>query len=201
MEPKFRTSFIPKKTLATAASQSSRPHGSVAGIFSLVALIVMLGAIALSVGLFLYEQLLESNIGRKTETLQRAEAAFEPDLIRELVRLDTRLDAAKKILNQHIAPSAIFSVLEESTLQSVQFESFNLTRISQDKISVTMKGVADNFNGIALQADLLGKSRVIKEPIFSGLNINAAGRAVFTVTAFIDPSLISFVRQTDESGN
>lgn len=201
MEPKFRTSFIPKKTLATAISQRGKPRGSVSSAISLLALIIMLGAIALSVGLFLYGQLLESSINRKTDTLTRAEAAFEPELIRELVRLDARLIAAKRILNQHIAPSLIFSVLQESTLQSVQFKTFNLTRVSSDKISIAMKGVADNFNGVALQADIFGKNRIIKEPIFSGLNLDLDGKAVFSVTAFIDLSLISFVNQISGSGN
>ncbi|MBI2618255.1 hypothetical protein HYW58_02270 [Candidatus Kaiserbacteria bacterium] len=201
MEPKFRTSFIPKKTLTTAIREGGRTRTSMSGVFSLLALIVMLGAVTLSVGLFLYEQILESSINRKTETLQRAEAAFEPELIRELVRLDARLLAAKRILNQHIAPSAIFSVLEETTLQSVEFKSFSLTRVSSDKISIAMKGEADNFNGIALQADMFGRNKVIKEPIFSGLNLNSEGRAVFSVTAFIDPSLVSFVSRVSGDNN
>ena len=191
MEPKFRTSFIPKKTLATA-SQSQKKSGGGLGVMTLLSLIIAFGAITLSVGVFLYQQILEASLTRKTETLERARAAFEPALIEELVRIDSRIEAAKGILNKHITPSVLFETLEELTLKSVQFQDFDLTRISDDKISISMKGIAQDFRGVALQADIFGKSRLIREPIFSNLNLNQEGRAVFSLSAFVDPTFINF---------
>lgn len=199
MEPKFRTSFIPKKTLATASNLQKKSGGSL-GIVTLIALIIALGAVALSVGAFLFEQILEVNITRKSDTLERARSAFEPALIQELVRIDSRIESAWTILDKHITPSALFESLEELTLKSVQFQDFNMTRISDGKISITMKGIADDFRGVALQADIFGKSKLIKDPIFSNLNLNQNGNAVFTLSAFVDPSLINFVNQID-TGN
>ncbi|NQV92929.1 hypothetical protein HQ403_00335 [Candidatus Kaiserbacteria bacterium] len=197
MEPKFRTSFIPKKTLATAASLQKKSGGGSLGIIMLLTLIVALGAVALSVGTFLYYQILEVNITRKSETLERARSAFEPALIQELVRIDSRTQAATAILNKHIMPSLLFESLEELTLKSVQFEDFSLTRVSDDKISIAMRGVAENFRGVALQADIFGKSKIVREPIFSNLNLNQDGKAVFGLSAFVDPILINYVNHTD----
>ncbi|MCW9054445.1 MAG: hypothetical protein OQJ98_00470 [Candidatus Pacebacteria bacterium] len=193
MEPKFRTSFIPKKTLA-AATVEKRRAGSL-GILSLLALTLALGAVVLSVGTFLYAQLLDASITRKSETLTRAQAAFEPALIRELVRLDSRIKEAEGILDEHLSPSAFFEELEGLTLKSVRFSEFSLTRIGEGRISISMKGVADDFSGVALQADIFGKSRMIREPIFSNLNINQEGRAVFNVTAILDPSELEYTEQ------
>ncbi|HEC32739.1 MAG TPA: hypothetical protein ENI63_00575 [Candidatus Kaiserbacteria bacterium] len=197
MEPKFRTSFIPKKTLSTVANIQRRSGGGSLGVITLLSLIIVLGAVVLSVGVFLYQKILESNITRKTVTLNRARAAFEPTLIQELVRVDSRLNAANVILNQHITPSVLFESLEKLTLKSVQFRDFNLTRISGDKISVSMKGIAKDFRGVALQADVFGKSKIIKDPIFSNLNLNQAGNAVFSFSAFVDTSLIKYVKHID----
>ena len=199
MEPKFRTSFIPKKTLATAAT-AQKESGGPLGTITLITLIIALGAVVLSVGTFLYQQILESNITRKTETLERARAAFEPALIQELVRIDSRIEAAESILNKHITPSVFFESLEGATLKSVQFQDFSLTRVSDDRISISMKGIAQDFRGVALQADIFGKSRFIREPIFSNLNLNNNGNAVFSLSAFVDPSLINFVGNID-AGN
>lgn len=198
MEPKFRTSFIPKKALATATNLQKKSGGGSFGVIMLLTLIIALGAVILSVGVFLYQQILETSITRKVNTLERARAAFEPALIQELVRIDTRLEAAETILNRHITPSVLFEFIEGLTLKSVQFQDFNLTRISDDKISISMKGIAKDFRGVALQADIFGKSKFIREPIFSNLNLNQEGKAVFSLSAFVDPSFINFVTQTDK---
>ncbi|MEX0652412.1 MAG: hypothetical protein WD153_03060 [Candidatus Paceibacterota bacterium] len=201
MEPKFRTSFIPKKTLATAANIQKKSGGGPLGLITLITLIIALGAIVLSVGAFLYEQIINVNITRKTETLERTRAAFEPALIQELVRIDSRTEAAEKILGNHITPSVLFETLEDLTLKSVQFQSFSMTRVSNDKISISMKGVARDFRGVALQADIFGSSKVIKDPIFSNLNLSQNGEAVFTVSAFVDTSLINFANRLDRVVN
>lgn len=199
MEPKFRTSFIPKKTLATVTNLK-KGSSSPLGIVTLITIIIALGTVVLSIGAFLYQQILDVSIARKTDTLERARAAFEPTLIEELIRVDSRIKSAEAILVQHITPSILFESLEKITLKSVQFQDFNLTRTGDDRISISMKGVARDFRGVALQADIFGKSKLIKDPIFSNLNLNQEGDAVFSFSAFIDPSFINFERQTD-TGN
>lgn len=196
MEPKFRTSFIPKKTLATVTNLK-KGSSSPLGIVTLITIIIALGTVVLSIGAFLYQQILDVSIARKTDTLERARAAFEPTLIEELIRVDSRIKSAETILGQHITPSILFESLEKITLKSVQFQDFNFTRTGDDRISISMKGVAKDFRGIALQADIFGKSKLIKDPIFSNLNLNQAGDAVFSFSAFIDPSFINFEKQTD----
>ena len=199
MEPKFSTSFIPKKTLATTTSVKKKSGAGSLGVVTLLTLIIALGAVVLSVGAFLYQQILEVNITRKTDTLERARAAFEPALIQELVRIDSRIESAEAILNDHITPSVLFETLEDLTLKSVQFKDFELVRVSDDKINLSMKGVADDFRGVALQAEVFGKSKIIRDPIFSELNLNQEGRAVFSLSAFVDPSFVKFVSQVDSS--
>ncbi len=202
MEPKFGTSFIPKKTLATAAGtqkKGKRPL-SIVALFVIITFIMALGSVVLSVGLFLYQQVIETNISRKTDTLNRAQAAFEPALIQELVRIDSRINAAETILNQHITPSVLFEALEELTLKSVQFQNFNLSKAGDNKINISMKGIANDFSGVALQAEVFGNSKLIRDPIFSNLNLNQNGGAVFSFSAFVDTSFINFVNEADGTG-
>lgn len=190
MEPKFKTSFIPKQPIS--GTSPKRKSGGL-GIISLILSILTMGVIALAVGVFLYQQLLDTTVDRKKATLDRAQAAFEPTLIQELVRIDNRLKAAEDILDNHVSISALFELLERLTLQSVRFESFEYSFLEDDRINITMSGNAKNFGGIALQADIFGRDRLINEPIFSGLNLDQKGNVVFDFTATIDKSLVLFV--------
>ncbi|OGG55082.1 hypothetical protein A3D62_00740 [Candidatus Kaiserbacteria bacterium RIFCSPHIGHO2_02_FULL_49_11] len=196
MEPQFKTSFIPKKTLSATVAQGSTRKGGL-NLIVLIALIIALGAVVLSVGAFLYKQLLISSIDRKEATLDRARAAFEPALIQELVRLDDRLTAAEDVLEEHVTPSSLFSLLGSLTLQSVQFTDFSFSQVGDGKLSIAMKGIARDFRAIALQADLFGKNRAIQDPIFSNLNLDSNGRAVFNFSAFVDPAFVSYVNRVD----
>lgn len=197
MEPTFNKSFIPKKNLAQGGVRKKKGGP---GLLTLAALIILLTAITVGVGEFLYKQVLMGSISSKTATLERARGAFEPSLIQELIRLDKRISSAQTILNEHIAPSILFETLDQLTLKSVRFRDFSYTRIGKDKISIAMEGNARNFAGIALQADVFGKNRLIKEPIFSNLNLDKEGDVIFDLVAFIDPVQIRYVEAVTTAG-
>ncbi|MBL7045628.1 MAG: hypothetical protein ISR99_01160 [Parcubacteria group bacterium] len=190
MEPKFKTSFIPKQPIS--GTPSKKRSGGL-GIISLILSIFTIGIIALAVGVFLYQQLLDTSVERKKATLDRAQAAFEPTLIQELVRVDNRLKAAEEILDNHVSISALFDLLERLTLNSVRFESFEYAFLEDSRINISMSGNAKNFSGVALQADIFGRDRLINEPIFSGLNLDQTGNVIFDFTATIDKDLVSYV--------
>lgn len=190
-EQRTHTSFIPKKSLTVA----SRPHQSKRssiGIIFLLTLIIFIGAIALAIGVFLYHQFLLKSVEQKSASLERARAAFEPALIVEIGRLDTRIDSAQDILNNHKAASALFDLLEELTLKSVSFENLDYKIDEGGRISISMRGRSFSFNSVALQSDIFGKNEFIQEPIFSNLNLDNRGGVIFNVTAFIDSRLISY---------
>lgn len=184
MEPQFRTSFVPKKPVQTGKPKP--PRGPRLGVLFVLTLIVFLVSITLTVGVFLYQQYLESSIARKEQTLEEKRALFEPALIRELSRLDTRLEQAEALLNQHVALTRLFDFLEGNTLQNVQFQSFRYDILSDGNISLAMDGQATSFAAVALQSDVFGDSEVIRSPVFEGLNVGEAGNVVFNVSAFVD---------------
>ncbi len=195
MDQKTHTSFIPKKSLATA-SQSQRTEiagaKSSIGIVFLITLIIFIGVLALAIGVFLYQQFLLQNIEKKSASLYRARAAFEPALIEEIGRLDIRMNSAQEILDNHKALSIFFDLLETSTLVSLQFQDLVYKVDEVGKINVSMSGSASSFSSVALQSDIFGENKFIQEPIFSNLNLDNKGNVVFDFSAFIDPRLLSY---------
>jgi len=185
------TSFIPKTPIT--AQQKKRGN---TGLFVFVSFIIFVLSIASSGGVYWYRGFMTGIVEDKNELLERASENFQPAFVDELKRLDTRLVSSQDVLSRHTAFSEFFSVLEENTLKNVQFTSFEYTSSDTDKktISIMLDGVATSYSSVALQADAFGKNKYIKNPIFSGLNLDEQGYVGFSVSAELDPSLISYKR-------
>lgn len=188
-ESPIQSSFIPRD--AAAPSATKIPRGGLYDLLMLVSIVLFIASVVLGVGVFLYKQFLESASVAKLQELQRAEAAFEPSLIQKLTRLDDRMRVADEILASHIAPSAFFKVLEQTTLQTVSFKSLDIQVGDAQNVALKLSGVAQSVNSVALQADLFGKSNVIQNAIFSGIARQADG-VVFSVAANINPGTIRY---------
>lgn len=189
METGIKSSFIPQSPMTAAHTASRRGSGGF-DFFILVAIVIFVASATLAVGVFLYAQYLETNAASKLEQLERAKQAFEPSLIQELTRLDDRMRAADLILASHIAPTTVFHLLEQLTLQTVAFSAFDFSS-DQGGLTLSMKGVAVSVNSIALQADLLSKSGVISNPIFSNINRQISG-VNFDFIADVNQSALSY---------
>ena len=200
MEPKFQKSFIPKESLAGSVTKVRRV-GGVVGIMTLLSLVIFIISIALSGGVFLYQQYLQRSIENKKDSIDRARAAFEPSLIRDLSRLDARIESAKEILSTHLAPSTVFSLLEDLTLQNVRFTNFSYEATDGGIGKLKLRGIARSFNAIAQQSNLIGASIVVHDPIFSNLGLDDKGNVTFDFTATVDARLLSYKEQISAPGS
>lgn len=169
----------------------SKPQKGGFDLFMLLSLILFIASATLAVGVFLYVQYMTASSASKLEQLNRAKSAFEPALIGELTRLDDRMRAADEVLSTHLAPSALFGVLEQLTLQTVSFSSLEFTGLSSSEMRLSMQGLAQSVNSIALEADLLSKSGVITNPIFSNIN-RTLGGVRFDFTSGVDPTKMRY---------
>lgn len=195
MEPQFKTSFIPKESLVKK-QQTKKP----ANILTVGTLIIFFGTILIAVSIFLYAEYLKVSITNKEEQLSRARGAFEPALIKELTRVDERIEATDKILDKHTSMSLFFEFLEANTLENIRFNEFLLTQMDADRYFLNMSGTAASFASVALQSDVFGESSIITEPIFSNLDLDNFGNVSFNVDAFINANDIRY-RKTVEINN
>lgn len=143
-------------------------------------------------GVFLLKSYTEQSIASKRISLDRQRAAFEPATIEELLRLDKRINASSALLKSHYALTLIFDDLEARTGENVRFKSFKYEPAGAGRFVVSMNGTAKSFNSVAIQSDSFGKSNVVKDPIFSNLNLDQNGNVVFDFSAFVDPVRINF---------
>lgn len=190
MDPQVGASFIPKKPLV---GSGPRPHGGGFGLLLLVALLLFIASGVAAGAAFLYQKLLHGSIASKSHSLELAQSAYEPGAINDLTRLDSRINEARRVLQKHISPSAIFSYLSTQTLEKVRFTSFDYSAKDDGSSTMTLRGEADSFATIALQSDQLGASKVLKNIIFSGISVDPiSGKVTFSVAADIEPSLLLY---------
>lgn len=194
MESGIQSSFIPRDAaVQSPVAGGPRKSGGLSDLIFLASIVLLVASAALGGAVFLYGQYLETSANSKVAQLQRAQEAFEPALIQELTRLDDRMRAAEQVLGAHIAPTAFFAALEDSTLSTISFQSLEMQASDPQKITVKMTGVAASVNSIALQADLFSKNGIITNPIFSSINRQSDG-VHFNLSALVNPAAIRYTQ-------
>lgn len=188
MDPRFQTSFIPKKPISAVPSRAP----SAVNLFSLLAAVIFIVALALSGGVYFYRGVLQKQIDASSVSLDRAKAAFEPDTINQIIRLDTRIETGKKLLASHISVTPFFDFLSSVTLKTVRFKDFSFSYPAPDKIAVSMKGQAISYAAVALESDLLNQQKRLKNTLLSDMSLEPAGTVSFSVSTVVDPSLLSY---------
>jgi hypothetical protein len=187
MDPQVSTSFIPKKALT-----GERPtRGSAFGFIVLVAILVFVASGAAAGGTFLYGQVLQGSLESKKKSLETSQQAYDPGVIEELVRLDGRINQGKSLLGKHVAPSSVFLLLSEQTLEDVQFTSFEYSLAEEGYAEISMAGKSRDFSTVALQSDQFGANKTLRDVVFSGIAIGTEEGVTFSVDAKIDlPNLL-----------
>jgi hypothetical protein len=181
METGIKSSFIPSDAVVSPARKVAQ-RTSFADLFILIGVVLVVASAALAVAVFLYVQYLQQSSASKVEQLQRAKEAFEPALIQELTRLDDRMQVADRILKGHISPSAI------------AYDNLSFKANDAQNMSLQMSGVAASVNSVALQADYLGRSGTIVNPIFSNIARKTDG-VHFELSALVNPLALKYSSQ------
>lgn len=194
MESNIQSSFIPHDA-GKPAKLSRRSEGGLADLALMLGIVAFAASAALAVGVFLYQQYLYSVRASDLTQLKRARDQFQPDLIQQLTRLDDRMQVADVVLGAHVAPSAFFNALNQVTAQTVFFSNLDMKTTDPHKVAIEMSGIGESVNSIAFQANLMSKSGLFSNPIFSNLDRQKDG-VHFDLDVVVDPSKINFVTLT-----
>jgi len=203
MEPKFQTSFIPKKPV----TMTGQARSSGMSLFLLLSIIIFLVSLGLGGYVFLEKNLLVQKINADQSTIETNKSGLVSDSItvESLVQLNSRINVANSLLAKHVAISPIFSFLQTATLKSVRFKNFTFSSASKNpdgssKILVQMSGIAKDWETVASQADEFGKteySKIITEPKISNLGLNSDGSVSFLFSAYVSPDYIVYGNNTN----
>jgi hypothetical protein len=197
MEPKFNTSFIPKKSLQADTSASSAKdrfvgrraiHGP--GFFLM--LLIFIACLVASIGVFGYTTVVDSNIEKKKQLLEEKKQAFATSIIDDLIRLETQIEYASRLVSEHVAVSQLFNQLEAVTLRDIQYTTLEYVDENDDPVLLTVEGVADGFVDIAQQVYAYRDSGGLTRPALADADRNEDDFMAFTIETGVDERLTSF---------
>lgn len=182
-----RTSFIPKKTF-------KKPVYKTKGVGFLLGFSLLLFVVSglFSGGVFFYKEVLKRQVAVLEDSLKRAHAGFEPELVKELMNVSEKVKAAKILLKEHKALTPIFDFLKERTLKKVRFFSFDYKLSKEGEPIISMKGVAKGYAPLALQIDEFQKSEELKDISVSKLSLMNDGKVSFILDLVFNPKFISY---------
>ena len=198
MEPKFQTSFIPKKPIVTAqGSGVNVVHNT--NILSVIATVVFIVAIMSSVALFVYKNVLTSQIADDDQQITVARTAFQPEKIQELVDANSKITAAAHILDNHVLVSKVLLLFQQLTVKKMRFDDFEYTD-TNDTPSVTISGEVQTYNALAEQQSIFLNDQSMINPTFYDFTLADNGYIIFSFTSTFDPSLISYKNSLAANG-
>lgn len=189
MDPRLQSSFIPKKPISNGPALRSV---STVNIFFVIAIFVFILSLAAGAFIFFFNQHQEQTIASKSTDLETIKRDFSDKLTQELTRLDSRLLVAQKILNQHVAVSSAFKLIQAVTAKNVQFTNFEYGLKNGTTPTVALAGQGRSFNTVSFQSDLFRNNPSIKAPLFSDIRLDDKGNVLFSVTAELDPELVLY---------
>ncbi len=199
MDTKFQSSFIPKQPV----NQVTR-HISGSNIFFLISFFIFIVAAVGSAGVYLWDKQMDLKIVKVNNDLNSVRNSFDQNTVKEFVRLNDKINASDFLLKQHVAPSVLFGVIGDSTLKNVRFTNFKYSNAGGDKVSVSMSGEAASYETVALQSSSFSNPalrNVFRNSIFSDPDLNGSGKATFTFSTGIDPTLLNYYKLITDPNN
>jgi len=209
MEPKFQTSFIPKKPIANAGSAIiQKPKTGFASLYMTIAVVLFVASLGSIGGAFAYQQFLEAHLAASQKTLTQREQQFNIDLIQQLREINVKIDNSQKLLASHVATSRVFDIIPKFTSAHVRFLNMDLTTAASGKpAQISLQGYGTGLQAVAFQSDVFssleqyGLRNIVKNPIMSDPSIDqSTGKASFGFTATISSDALSYVGEFGKAG-
>jgi hypothetical protein len=193
MEPQFQTSFIPKKSVDGGIKVVNAKEPT--SIFSILVWLVVIATIVISLGLFGYQRLLESQISQAESNIAATRDAFQPETIGQLVNVSNQISFTQKLLNSHVLVNKILDVLQNLTVKKIYFADLTYSSALAAP-TIAMAGESQSYNALMQQYNIFNDSGLIQNQTFSDFSLTQDGNISFKFSGQVDPSVISYQKVT-----
>lgn len=140
-------------------------------------------------GFFSYKKTLSGKSSDLDNEIDRIDQKIGDELDIEVISFQKHLSNLKKMLNDHIYYSNVFSLIEKNTVPTVSFESFS-GDVSNKNIQ--LKGKAISFSSLAKQVVAFRESEEISKLDFSSASIGTDGGIDFDLSLFLKQEMFEY---------
>ncbi len=199
MEQEFRTTFIPKKPVATAPVSSRGSGGGPTGILFTLGLLILIITVALAGGVYFFEKVENEKTITLQNKIKELERTLETNVIQEFNVLDKRFRNADTLLKQHAVFYPIFRILESSALPEVRFTKLDISLNESGDVIANLSGESDGYRSIALQSQALSKNKALKNIIFSNFVVTPRSLVSFDMSFTVTKSDLIYAKYIIET--
>ncbi len=208
-EPKFSTSFIPKKSLQDSiVSQPSSQNRFVArsemrGPMYALTLTIFIIALAVSLGLFAYTRAIDASVKQKLADVKRIRVELTGEVVSSIIRLNDRITIASSLLKEHSALSHIFPFLEGATLQNgVTYTSVSFQKDTKNNAQampiLSLSGTATSLELVVLQLQAFQESpKVVSAHLRDVGRDQEKKKVTFSIELTMKPDAFVFKEERD----
>ena len=185
----LETSFIPKQPLLKVEGTSKRSEPI--NVALIAALIVFFVTLSVAGGLMLWKNKVVKTVEAKGVELQDAEKNFNIDDINMYKHLQTSLETAKRLVDNHTIFSVAFDLIEEQTAKNIALTSLGFSQSPQG-VSITLEGNAPSYGALYFQVASWKKmTPVVKSVDLSSFTLDEmSGIVGFSTKILIDESYL-----------
>ncbi len=165
------SSFIPKQGPAKRSRQvvSRQVH-----VFTVISYVLFFGALAASVGVFLYSRHTDNQLKEEITGLDTAIANFSNEKMEQVKAFNLRLIQAQERVYKSVSTVSIFESLEAATAKTIAIESLTLKRIGDEKFQITAEVSTDTFDSALFQRGLYERNSIVEKVSFEDLSLGDA---------------------------
>lgn len=152
-----------------------------------IGLAAVLVFVIAAAGLYVWKYNLNNKVKNLNSELQRITGQRDALLESRLQNLNTVLEVFKNVLDDHNYWSLLFKMLEEKTLNTVAFKSFD----GDDSASaVIMEGTAPSYGALAQQVKIFENTNGVVSANASGIALSETGKINFTIKITFNKEII-----------
>jgi hypothetical protein len=171
--------YIPSSSYGSPGAPSAIPQmvqrRRTFHVFGFIATSLLFLSLACSAGVFFYKQELEKQLVAAKEELGGKSTSENEKKITELEAFYHKLQTAELLIQNHRAPSKLFSELEKITKKSVQLTSLSYAYDPGFDIELEMTASTDELMSVLLQ-----KKKLLEESMFSVVAVNSISTTLDT---------------------
>ena len=152
-----------------------------------IGLVAILVFAAATGGLYAWKYTLNNKITNLNSELQRITGQRDAALESRLQSLNTVLEVFKNVLDGHNYWSLLFKMLEEKTLNTVTFKSFD----GDDSASTAiMEGTAPSYGALAQQVKIFENANGVVSADASSIALSETGKVKFMIKITFNKEII-----------
>tara|TARA_B100000508_G_scaffold141011_1_gene145034 strand:+ start:1340 stop:2050 length:711 start_codon:yes stop_codon:yes gene_type:complete len=165
------SSFIPKRN--PVKQKRNQPSRRIY-IFTIVSYVLLFAALLSAGGTFFYQEYIDAQLQREITDLNNEISSFSEADMQRVLEFDRRVTQAASRIDNSVSIASVLEALEAATIDTVQLQSLNISRVADDSFSLNARVVTDTFDSTIFQRGVYERNQVISDVEIGAVNTSEA---------------------------